>query len=172
MQIKYTHILYIGADADVFFKFLLATSTVSMKPHITGVTMDTCYSCKSNVMFESNSVNQTLWNVLIQAFVSNGSKSDRSKYSCSVTSHSSCNISLLLTLTVCSLCFLLTQSPLVLPMYPQPPLPRPLMHPVPPLQLLSQMLLPLPLLPPPRPLPSPHPPLGTTPSRIMKQSVC
>ncbi|XP_027133318.1 lysosome-associated membrane glycoprotein 2 isoform X1 [Larimichthys crocea] len=54
-----------------------ATSTVSMKPHITGVTMDTCYSCKSNVMFESNSVNQTLWNVLIQAFVSNGSKSDR-----------------------------------------------------------------------------------------------
>ncbi|TKS72173.1 Lysosome-associated membrane glycoprotein 2 [Collichthys lucidus] len=54
-----------------------ATSTVSMKPHITGVTMDTCYSCKSNTMFESNSVNQTMWNVLIQAFVSNGSKSDR-----------------------------------------------------------------------------------------------
>lgn len=43
-------------------------------------------------MFEATSVNQTLWNVLIQAFVNNGSKSDRSKYSCSVTSHSSCNI--------------------------------------------------------------------------------
>ncbi|XP_067455794.1 lysosome-associated membrane glycoprotein 2 isoform X3 [Thunnus thynnus] len=52
------------------------TASVTMKPHITDVGLDTCYSCKSKDMIQSDSVNQTLWNVLIQAFVSNGSKSD------------------------------------------------------------------------------------------------
>ncbi|XP_053179464.1 lysosome-associated membrane glycoprotein 2 isoform X2 [Scomber japonicus] len=52
------------------------TMNVTMKPHIANVGMDTCYSCKSKDMIQSDSVNQTLWNVLIQAFVSNGSKSE------------------------------------------------------------------------------------------------
>ncbi|XP_076594861.1 lysosome-associated membrane glycoprotein 2 isoform X2 [Chaetodon auriga] len=53
------------------------TTSVTVKPHITDVDMDTCYSCKSNDMIETDLVNQTLWNVLIQAFVSNGSKSEQ-----------------------------------------------------------------------------------------------
>ncbi|XP_070818432.1 lysosome-associated membrane glycoprotein 2 isoform X2 [Chaetodon trifascialis] len=53
------------------------TTSVTVKPHITDVDMDTCYSCKSNDMIENDLVNQTLWNVLIQAFVSNGSKSEQ-----------------------------------------------------------------------------------------------
>lgn len=52
------------------------TISVNVKPHITDVSMDTCYSCKSKEMIQSDFVNQTLWNVLIQAFVSNGSKSE------------------------------------------------------------------------------------------------
>lgn len=76
-----------------------------MRPHITDVTMDTCYSCKSNDMIEADLVNQTLWNVLIQAFVNNGSKSEKCKCGCSITSHSACNMSLLFTLIVYSLCF-------------------------------------------------------------------
>ncbi|KAF7660893.1 hypothetical protein LDENG_00273670 [Lucifuga dentata] len=52
------------------------TMTLTVKPHITHVDMDTCYSCKSKDVFQSNLVNQTLWNVLIQAFVTNGSKSE------------------------------------------------------------------------------------------------
>nr|XP_046262853.1 lysosome-associated membrane glycoprotein 2 isoform X1 [Scatophagus argus] len=52
------------------------TETVTVKPHITDVDMDTCYSCKSNDMIKADVVNQTLWNVLIQAFVNNGSKSE------------------------------------------------------------------------------------------------
>ncbi|XP_035525454.1 lysosome-associated membrane glycoprotein 2 [Morone saxatilis] len=52
------------------------TLTVTMKPHITNVGLDTCYSCKSKDTIEADGVNQTLWNVLIQAFVSNGNKSE------------------------------------------------------------------------------------------------
>ncbi|XP_060904462.1 lysosome-associated membrane glycoprotein 2 isoform X2 [Labrus mixtus] len=52
------------------------TLSVSVKPEITSVVKDTCYSCKSRDTFESDTVNQTLWNVLIQAFVSNNSKSE------------------------------------------------------------------------------------------------
>ncbi|XP_041800315.1 lysosome-associated membrane glycoprotein 2 isoform X2 [Chelmon rostratus] len=52
------------------------TTRVTVKPHITDVRMDTCYSCKSNDMIEADLVNQTLWNVLIQAFVSNDSRSE------------------------------------------------------------------------------------------------
>ncbi|XP_070768882.1 lysosome-associated membrane glycoprotein 2 isoform X2 [Enoplosus armatus] len=53
------------------------TATVTVKPHITDVDKDTCYSCKSKDVIEGVLVNQTLWNVLIQAFVSNGSKSEK-----------------------------------------------------------------------------------------------
>ncbi|XP_034546859.1 lysosome-associated membrane glycoprotein 2 isoform X2 [Notolabrus celidotus] len=52
------------------------TLTVTVKPEITDVAKDTCYSCKSTDTFVSDTVNQTLWNVLMQAFVSNNSKSE------------------------------------------------------------------------------------------------
>ncbi|XP_036932063.1 lysosome-associated membrane glycoprotein 2 isoform X1 [Acanthopagrus latus] len=53
------------------------TKTSTVKPHITDIGLDTCYSCKSNDMLEDVSVNQTLFDVLIQAFVNNGSKSEQ-----------------------------------------------------------------------------------------------
>ncbi|XP_054452945.1 lysosome-associated membrane glycoprotein 2 isoform X2 [Anoplopoma fimbria] len=46
------------------------TVTVSVKPHVGDVGLDTCYSCKSKETIEAESVNQTLWDVHIQAFVS------------------------------------------------------------------------------------------------------
>ncbi|XP_068447890.1 lysosome-associated membrane glycoprotein 2 isoform X2 [Clinocottus analis] len=52
------------------------TATVIAKPQITIVDVDTCYSCRSKETLEADSVNQTLWDVLIQAFVSNNSKSE------------------------------------------------------------------------------------------------
>ncbi|KAM7389215.1 hypothetical protein PAMP_023206 [Pampus punctatissimus] len=52
------------------------TASVTVKPHIKDVGLDTCYSCRSKEMIQSDLVNQTLWNVLIQAFVVNGSKSE------------------------------------------------------------------------------------------------
>ncbi|XP_056141413.1 lysosome-associated membrane glycoprotein 2 isoform X2 [Lampris incognitus] len=52
------------------------TMSVSVKPAITNVGVDTCYSCKSKEEFTDEAVNQTLSDVLIQAFV-NGSKSDK-----------------------------------------------------------------------------------------------
>ncbi|XP_071395645.1 lysosome-associated membrane glycoprotein 2 isoform X1 [Centroberyx affinis] len=52
------------------------TVTATVTPHITNVDMDTCYSCKSKEMFQVDAVNQTLWNALIQAFVSNGIQSE------------------------------------------------------------------------------------------------
>ncbi|KAM4621814.1 lysosome-associated membrane glycoprotein 2 isoform 3-T3 [Polymixia lowei] len=52
------------------------TMSVIAKPAITDVGVDTCYSCKSTDVLKSDGVTQTLWNVLIQAFVINGSKSE------------------------------------------------------------------------------------------------
>ncbi|XP_059201824.1 lysosome-associated membrane glycoprotein 2 isoform X1 [Centropristis striata] len=52
------------------------SKTVAVKPKITDVAVDTCYSCQSKDTLESDLVNQTLWNVLIQAFVSNNSTSE------------------------------------------------------------------------------------------------
>ncbi|KAI3351593.1 hypothetical protein L3Q82_020429 [Scortum barcoo] len=52
------------------------TESVTVKPHITDVGLDTCYSCKSKDTIDSDLVNQTLANVVIQAFVLNGSKSE------------------------------------------------------------------------------------------------
>ncbi|XP_061127934.1 lysosome-associated membrane glycoprotein 2-like isoform X1 [Syngnathus typhle] len=51
------------------------TLSVDVRPQITDVSMDTCYSCMSEETIRSDSVNQTLWNVLIQAFISNGTQS-------------------------------------------------------------------------------------------------
>lgn len=92
-------------NADVFLFCFLGTMNVTMKPHITGVGMDTCYSCKSKDMIQSDSVNQTLWNVLIQAFVSNGSKSENSECRLNFMSHPGSNNYLLSLLTTSSLCF-------------------------------------------------------------------
>uniref|UniRef100_A0A3Q2Z9T5 Lysosomal-associated membrane protein 2 n=1 Tax=Kryptolebias marmoratus TaxID=37003 RepID=A0A3Q2Z9T5_KRYMA len=58
------------------------TITVSQNASIKDVEMDTCYSCKSKEVISADQVNMTLWNVLIQAFVTNGSKSENSKCRC------------------------------------------------------------------------------------------
>lgn len=63
-----------------------------MKPQITDVGVDTCYSCKSKETIETDLVNQTFWDVLVQAFVSNNMTSENSKCRCSVTSHPACYI--------------------------------------------------------------------------------
>ncbi|KAK1904550.1 Lysosome-associated membrane glycoprotein 1 [Dissostichus eleginoides] len=52
------------------------TKTIYAKPQIKDVGVDTCYSCKSEDTYETDSVRQTLWNVLIQAFVINNSTSE------------------------------------------------------------------------------------------------
>lgn len=52
--------------------------SVSLKDWST-VKLDTCYSCKSPDLIREGAVNQTLFNVLVQAFVANGSKSAESK---------------------------------------------------------------------------------------------
>ncbi|XP_010894633.1 lysosome-associated membrane glycoprotein 2 isoform X2 [Esox lucius] len=51
------------------------TKSVTGKPAITKVGVDTYYSCKSEVLTEM-SVTQTLYDVALQAFVTNGSKSE------------------------------------------------------------------------------------------------
>ncbi|KAL0973650.1 hypothetical protein UPYG_G00207890 [Umbra pygmaea] len=53
------------------------TKSVTVKPNeITQVRVNTYYSCKSQEFLKEGSVNQTLYDVSIQAFVSNGSKSE------------------------------------------------------------------------------------------------
>ncbi|XP_032383773.1 lysosome-associated membrane glycoprotein 2 isoform X1 [Etheostoma spectabile] len=65
------------SDINVFpHSVLNETKTVVVKPHITDIGVNTCYSCKSKDVIEADVVNQTLWNVLIQAFVSNNSISE------------------------------------------------------------------------------------------------
>lgn len=65
------------SDATVFPNSALNdTATVAVKPQLPDIGLDTCYSCKSKETIEADSVNQTLWNVLIQAFVSNNSTSE------------------------------------------------------------------------------------------------
>ncbi|XP_026185409.1 lysosome-associated membrane glycoprotein 2 isoform X1 [Mastacembelus armatus] len=61
-----------------YFNNSLSNETVSVtgKPQITNVGMDTCYSCKSKDLIQADSVNMTLWNVLMQAFVISGNKSE------------------------------------------------------------------------------------------------
>lgn len=86
--------------------FLSDAVTVTVKPDIKNVLMDTCYSCKSKDTIQSDTVNQTLWNVLIQAFVKNNSKSENSECRYCSTAHPALNISLLLTLLL--VCVLVT----------------------------------------------------------------
>ncbi|XP_077433755.1 lysosome-associated membrane glycoprotein 2 isoform X1 [Vanacampus margaritifer] len=63
-------------DSTIFPNSSLTdTLSVNVRPHITDVSTDTSYSCKSKETFQSDSVIQTLWNVLIQAFISNGTQS-------------------------------------------------------------------------------------------------
>ncbi|KAM9513843.1 LOW QUALITY PROTEIN: lysosome-associated membrane glycoprotein 2-like [Salvelinus alpinus] len=52
------------------------TRSVTAKPSITNVVVDTYYSCKSENVQRVESVTQTLYDVTLQAFVTNGSKSD------------------------------------------------------------------------------------------------
>ncbi|XP_056899407.1 lysosome-associated membrane glycoprotein 2 isoform X2 [Takifugu flavidus] len=52
------------------------TAKVTVVPKITDVGINTSYSCKSEETFVAKSVNQTLWNVLIQAFVTSGTLSE------------------------------------------------------------------------------------------------
>ncbi|XP_035982800.1 lysosome-associated membrane glycoprotein 2 isoform X1 [Fundulus heteroclitus] len=64
-------------DSSVFPDSLAnGTVTVTAKPDITNVDMDTCYSCKSKDEIQASAeVNMTLSDVLIQAFVVDGSRS-------------------------------------------------------------------------------------------------
>ncbi|XP_067375069.1 lysosome-associated membrane glycoprotein 2 isoform X2 [Channa argus] len=65
------------SDSTIFPNSALNdTLSVTTKPQITDVGMDTCYSCKSTDEIQADLVNMTLWNVLIQAFVINGSRSE------------------------------------------------------------------------------------------------
>ncbi|XP_041697797.2 lysosome-associated membrane glycoprotein 2 isoform X1 [Coregonus clupeaformis] len=52
------------------------TMSVTVKPIIANVGVDTYYSCKSKDVLKVESVIQTLYDVALQAFVINGSKSD------------------------------------------------------------------------------------------------
>ncbi|KAF3838638.1 hypothetical protein F7725_010406 [Dissostichus mawsoni] len=62
------------SDASIFPNSTSTeTKTIYAKPQIKDVGVDTCYSCKSEDTYETDSVRQTLWNVLIQAFVINNS---------------------------------------------------------------------------------------------------
>ncbi|KAM8909009.1 lysosome-associated membrane glycoprotein 2 isoform 2-T2 [Spinachia spinachia] len=65
------------SDATVFPDSISNdTRNVTAKAQITKVGIDTCYSCRSVDTIESAPVNQTLWDVLIQAFVSSNSTSE------------------------------------------------------------------------------------------------
>ncbi|KAK5924848.1 hypothetical protein CgunFtcFv8_017425 [Champsocephalus gunnari] len=65
------------SDASIFPNSTLTeTTTIYVKPQIKDVGVDTCYSCKSEDTYETDLVRQTLWNVLIQAFVINNSTSE------------------------------------------------------------------------------------------------
>ncbi|XP_053284483.1 lysosome-associated membrane glycoprotein 2 isoform X2 [Pleuronectes platessa] len=52
------------------------TESVTVKSQITNVGLDTCYSCSSKDMILTDMVNMTLSSMLIQAFVSEGNKSE------------------------------------------------------------------------------------------------
>lgn len=80
--------------------------TVIVNPDIKDVGIGTSYSCKSKDTIQSDGVNQTLWNVLIQAFVKNNSTSKNSECRYSSTAHPALNISLLFTLLLA--CVLVT----------------------------------------------------------------
>ncbi|XP_022616040.1 lysosome-associated membrane glycoprotein 2 isoform X1 [Seriola dumerili] len=77
-QADFITVSYNLSDSSLFPDSLSnETVSVTVKPQITNVGVDTCYSCKSEDVIQADFVNMTLWNVLIQAFVSNGSKSEK-----------------------------------------------------------------------------------------------
>lgn len=61
------------------FFYVLGTLKATVKPKITDVGLDTNYLCKSKETLAAAWVKQTLWNVHIQAFVSNGTLSAKRK---------------------------------------------------------------------------------------------
>ncbi|XP_068596233.1 lysosome-associated membrane glycoprotein 2 [Brachionichthys hirsutus] len=63
-------------DTKLFPNSASNETVVTVTPHTIDVGADTCYSCKTDDLLQAGDVNQTLWNVLVQAFVSGGSKSD------------------------------------------------------------------------------------------------
>ncbi|XP_058505509.1 lysosome-associated membrane glycoprotein 2 isoform X1 [Solea solea] len=66
------------SDSSLFPKSISnETASVTVTPQITDIGLDTCYSCKSKDTILSSLVNMTLSDVLMQAFVINGSKSDK-----------------------------------------------------------------------------------------------
>ncbi|XP_036404941.1 lysosome-associated membrane glycoprotein 2-like isoform X2 [Megalops cyprinoides] len=71
-------VLTYNLSDDSIFKNASSNGTVSVKftPSIANVVVDTYYSCKSQDTVENDAVKQTLWNVALQAFVTNGSKSE------------------------------------------------------------------------------------------------
>ncbi|KAJ8014794.1 hypothetical protein DPEC_G00019450 [Dallia pectoralis] len=52
------------------------TKSVTVTPTISKVGVDTYYACKSQMVLKEKSVNQTLYDVALQAFVTNGSKGE------------------------------------------------------------------------------------------------
>lgn len=66
-------------DINMFSLSHTDVKTSAVTPLITGIGLETCYSCKSNDVIENKLVNQTLWNVLIQAFITSSTKSDKCK---------------------------------------------------------------------------------------------
>lgn len=74
---------------------------------IKNIGMDTCYSCKSEDLIESGDVNITLWDVQMQAFISDGNKSSESKYASCDAAHPGCSV-LYISVNV-FFCFLLAQ---------------------------------------------------------------
>ncbi|XP_010764722.1 lysosome-associated membrane glycoprotein 2 isoform X1 [Notothenia coriiceps] len=65
------------SDASIFPNSTSTeTTTIYVKPEIKDVGVDTFYSCQSEDTYETDSVRQTLRNVLIQAFVINNSTSE------------------------------------------------------------------------------------------------
>ena len=63
--------------------FFAETMSVTVNVSATDLSkagLGTCYSCNSQDSIREGAVSQTLWNVLIQAFVANGSKSEESEY--------------------------------------------------------------------------------------------
>ncbi|TNN63411.1 Lysosome-associated membrane glycoprotein 2 [Liparis tanakae] len=92
------------------------TATVTAKPQIPAIDIDTCYSCNSKETLEADVVNQTLWNVLIQAFVSNNNIS---------TNLSSCAADLPASTTVAPITNATTSTPVTNSSTAPPPTPTP-----------------------------------------------
>ncbi|XP_037531143.1 lysosome-associated membrane glycoprotein 2 isoform X2 [Nematolebias whitei] len=99
------------------------TITVSQNANINDVELDNCYSCKSKDEISANLVNMTLWNVLVQAFVANGSKSENIT-SCSAD-HSTTPVPTTIPTTAATTAAPVTNTTTTPPTTPPTPLPTP-----------------------------------------------